>query len=289
VLVETLGSLVAMAASALSAAGFEDPRRHARRLVASALSIAQTDLFGHPDRIVDEHQILRVREILRRMLDHEPLSRILGQREFWGLRFLLSAETLDPRPETESVVEAVLRRSPDRQVSRRILDLGTGTGCLLLALLSELPASTGIGVDIVEGAVRTAARNASLLRLADRALFFVGDWGGALSDRFDVIVANPPYIASVGLALLPREVACYDPWLALDGGNEGLASHRVIAADLPRLLAPDGIFVTEVGEGQINAVTGMLKASGLVFGGSEKDLSGTARCVVARPVRIAID
>jgi release factor glutamine methyltransferase len=281
-LAETLGRLVALSADALSAAGFEDPRRQARRLVASALAITPAYLFGHPNQAVDEAQTSRVRAILTRVLDHEPLSRILGQREFWGLPFLLSAETFDPRPETESVVEAVLKRVPDRQVPHRILDLGTGTGCLLLALLSELPSSTGIGIDIAEGAVRTAACNASSLRLSCRAFFIVGDWGRAVSERFDVIVANPPYIASPDLRLLPREVACYDPWRALDGGRQGLAAHGAIAADLPRLLAPDGIFVTEVGAGQVDAVAGMLKASGLVFGGIESDLSGTARCVVVR-------
>jgi len=281
-LAETLGSLVTMAAGALSAAGFADPRRHARRLVASALSIAPSDLFGHPERIVNEDEIRCVREILRRALDREPLSRIQKKREFWGLPFALSPETLDPRPETESVVEAVLRQVPDRQASRRILDLGTGTGCLLLALLNELPASWGVGIDISEGAVRTAADNARSLGLAERALFLVGDWGGALSARFDVIVANPPYIASADLALLPREVASYDPWRALDGGNDGLAAHGVIAADLPKLLARDGIFVAEVGIGQANAVAGILTANGVAFGGIDRDLSGIARCVVAR-------
>jgi release factor glutamine methyltransferase len=288
-LAETLGSLVAMSAGALSAAGFADPRRHARRLVASALSVAPADLFGHPDRIVSEQEIRRVREILRRALDREPLSRVLQKREFWGLPFALSAETLDPRPETESVVEAVLRRVPDRQTPRRILDLGTGTGCLLLALLSELPASWGIGIDISEGAVRTAAHNARSLGLAGRALFLVGDWGGALSARFDVIVANPPYIASADLALLPREVASYDPRRALDGGDDSLAAHGVIAADLPRLLARDGIFVTEVGIGQADAVAGILTANGVAFGGIDRDLSGIARCVLARPATDPID
>jgi release factor glutamine methyltransferase len=282
-MVETVGSLIALSASALSEAGYEDPRRHARRLLASALSATQSDLFAHPDRLVEEHQVSRLRLILKRMLDREPLSRIIQLREFWGLQLALSAETLDPRPETETVVEAVLRRIPDRQRLLRILDLGTGTGCLLLALLSEFPASVGVGTDISEDAVRTAAGNASSLGLADRALFFVGDWGRALATSFDVIVANPPYIASADLRLLPWEVARYDPPRALDGGEDGVGAYRSIAADLGRLLASDGIFVAEVGAGQDESVADIVKANGLAVGGIEKDLCGIARCVVARP------
>jgi release factor glutamine methyltransferase len=281
-LAETLGSLVAMTAGELAAGGFEDPRRQARRLVAAALALTPTELFVHPDRVVDEHQIGRVREILRRARDREPLSRIIGQREFWGLPFILSVETLDPRPETESVVEGVLLRLSDRQAPRRLLDLGTGSGCLLLALLSELPGSIGVGIDISEGAVRTAAQNAHWLRLAERAFFAVGDWGEALSASFDIVVTNPPYIASADLLRLPREVAFYDPSRALDGGTDGLAAYRSIAADLPRLLAPRGIFVGEVGVGQADAVAGILTESGLVFGGIERDLAGITRCVIAR-------
>jgi release factor glutamine methyltransferase len=234
---------------------------------------------------LDEQQITRVRALLRRMVAGEPLSRILERREFWGLEFSLSADTLDPRPETETVIEAVLRRERDRSAARRVLDLGTGTGCLLLALLAELPAASGIGIDIAEGAVRTAARNAVDLGFADRARFFVGDWATALSGKFDVILANPPYIASDALALLPREVACHDPWRALDGGEDGLRSHRAIAEVASRLLSADGIFATEIGAGQEDAVAATMKQNNLIVEGIEKDLVGIARCVVARPAR----
>jgi release factor glutamine methyltransferase len=218
------------------------------------------------------------------MVAGEPLSRILERREFWGLEFSLSADTLDPRPETETVIEAVLRREPDRSAPRRLLDLGTGTGCLLLALLAEFPAASGVGIDIAEGAVRTAARNAVNLGLADRARFVIGDWAAAVSGKFDAILANPPYIASEALALLPREVACHDPWGALDGGEDGLRSHRAIAEAASRLLSPRGIFVTEIGMGQGNAVGAIMKENSLTVEGIEKDLAGIARCVIARPV-----
>src|SRR5271165_1538279 len=178
----------------LSQAGFAEPRRAARRLVASSLDLTPAELLGHSEQALDEQQTGRVRLALHRMAEREPLSRILGRREFWGLEFALSADTLDPRPETETVVEAVLRRVLNRDAPLRFLDLGTGTGCILLALLSEFPAAIGFGVDIALGAVMTARRNATALGLAERAHFLVGDWGRALSSRFDVIVSNPPYI-----------------------------------------------------------------------------------------------
>jgi release factor glutamine methyltransferase len=284
----TRASLVAEFAAALSLAGFDEPRRQARRLVASALAISPADLFGNPDRAVDEQQIVQLEGMLSRMVEHEPLSRILGRREFWGHEFALSAATLDPRPESETIVEAVLRRKSHRDAPLRLLDLGTGTGCLLLALLSEFRAATGFGIEIAEDAVRTAAGNAARLGLAERALFLVGDWAAAVSGSFDAIIANPPYIASAELSLLPYAVARYDPWPALDGGADGLASFRAIAADLPRLLALEGIFVTEVGVGQADAVARILGAHGLKADGIEKDLAGIARCVIAHRGDIGI-
>jgi release factor glutamine methyltransferase len=217
------------------------------------------------------------------MVAGEPLSRIFEKREFWGLEFSLSADTLDPRPETEAVIEAVLKREPDRSAPRRLLDLGTGTGCLLLALLAEFPAASGIGVDIAEGAVRTAVRNAVYLGLADRARFLVGDWATAVSGNFDAILANPPYIASEALALLPREVASHDPSRALDGGADGLLSHRPIAEAASRLLSPGGLFATEIGAGQADAVATIMKDNHLVVDWIEKDLAGIPRCLIARP------
>jgi release factor glutamine methyltransferase len=285
---ETRDTLVAEVTVALSAAGFEEPRRHACRLVASALGISRADLFGNPDRAVDEQQISRIRVMLGRMVAREPLSRILGTREFWGLEFALSAETFDPRPETETVVDVVLRRNPDRCAPLRFLDLGTGTGCLLLALLGEFPAAIGVGIDIAEGAVSTATCNALALGFANRALFVVGDWGAAVSAEFNAVVANPPYIPSGDLWLLPREVACHDPWRALDGGEDGLMAYRAIATHLPRLLASNGIFVTEVGVDQADAVGAVMRNNGLALDGIEKDLAGISRCVIARPGRMVI-
>jgi release factor glutamine methyltransferase len=278
---ESIGAALGAVTRALSAEGFDEPRRRARRLVGAALGLSAADVFANPDRMISVGDGDRIVALLARVLAHEPLSRVLGEREFWGLRFALSADTLDPRPESETIVEAVLARLPSRNDALRLLDLGTGTGCLLLALLSELPDATGVGIDIAPGAVRTARRNAWMLGLSERARFAVGDWGRALGEEFDAIVANPPYIAAAAMATLPREVAAYDPRRALAGGADGLAAFRAISADLPRLLAPAGIFAAEIGQGQAEAVAEILAASMLAIQGIMPDLAGIPRCILA--------
>jgi release factor glutamine methyltransferase len=279
---DTLGSILAEAAAALSAAGFDDPRRRARRLVAASLDLSPTELLSHPELTLERLAVERLRDSVTRMVGGEPLSRVLGWREFWGLRFALSADTLDPRPESETLVEAVLRRIADRSAPLCFLDLGTGTGCLLLALLSEFPAAIGIGVDIAAGAVMTARENAAELGFAVRARFVVGDWSSAVSGRFTAIVANPPYIADAALAGLAAEVSRYDPKRAVDGGEEGLAAYRSISKAVPALLASGGIFAGEIGAGQAPAIAAILTAGGLLIDGIERDLAGIERCIVAR-------
>ena len=278
----TIGSALARAAAALAAAGFDEPRRHARRLLAAALGRSAAEIFARPERTLGPAQRARVAAMLGRMIAHEPLSRIIGKREFWGLEFVLSAETLDPRPESETVVEAVLARLPDRTGAYRFLDLGTGTGCLLLALLSEFPRGIGFGIDVAPGAARAARRNAVRLGLGDRAHFVVGDWACAIAGEFDAVVANPPYIATRAIAELPREVRDYDPHAALDGGADGLLAYRAIALDLPRLLLPGGLFAAEIGWEQAEPVAAILTQAGLAIEGFTPDLAGIIRCVVAR-------
>ena len=281
---ETIGSTLGAVAAALAGAGFDEPRRRARRLVAAALGVSAAEIFANLDRMIPAADAERVSELLTRAMMHEPLSRILGMREFWGLEFMLSADTLDPRPETETVVEAVLARLANRNHDYRILDLGTGSGCLLLALLSELPAASGIGVDCAAGAIATAQRNAERLGLLGRTGFRVGDWGAGMVERFDIVVANPPYIAAAHMAALPPEVRDFDPRRALDGGADGLCAYRAIAADLPRLLAGCGVFAAEIGQGQDEAVRGIIGGSGLVIEEIVADLAGIPRCVVARRI-----
>ena len=279
---KTIGSTLGEVAAALAKAGFGEPRRLARRLVVLALGLSPEEVFAPLDRAVSEEESERTEAALRRALAHEPLSRIRGSREFWGFDFALSPETLDPRPETETVVEAVIARLTDRERPYRILDLGAGTGCLLVALLSEYPRAEGLGIDRAFRAAVTARDNAARLGIAGRACFVVGDWATAVAGRFDAIVANPPYIASAEIAALPPEVRDFDPRLALDGGFDGLDAYRAIARDLPRVLAPSGLFACEIGAGQDEAVAGILAEQGLVVDEIIPDLAGIGRCVVTR-------
>ncbi|HUC11175.1 MAG TPA: peptide chain release factor N(5)-glutamine methyltransferase [Stellaceae bacterium] len=277
----TVGSMLGAAATALAKAGHLEPRRRGRQLIAGALGVSAAELLAMSERVLDCTAVKRLHGLIWRLAEGEPLSRILGRREFWGLDFELSRFTLDPRPETETVIAAVLARI-DRGHSDKVLDLGTGSGCLLLALLSELPLAAGIGVDCLEGAVTTARRNARLLGLADRCRFLVGRWGAAITHRFDIIVANPPYIATSAMRGLPYEVKEFDPPSALDGGEDGLNAYRVIASELRVLSAPSALFVCEIGAGQAAAVAAILDSHGLHVEGTERDLSGIERCVVAR-------
>jgi release factor glutamine methyltransferase len=278
----TIGSALDEAAGALGGAGFDEPRRRGRRLLAAALRLSPAEIFAHPERALTGAQETRVAGMLTRMIAREPLSRIVGRREFWGLDFMLTADTLDPRPESESLVEAVLARLPDRTLSYRFLDLGTGSGCLLLALLSEFPQAIGVGIDVAAGAARAARRNAQLLGLGERAHFVVGNWAEALAGEFDAVVANPPYIATGAIPDLPREVRDYDPKRALDGGRDGLMAYRAIAADLFPLVRPGGLFAAEIGVGQARAVAAILSQNGLAIEGFAGDLGGVVRCALAR-------
>jgi release factor glutamine methyltransferase len=277
----TIAQWLGGAAARLSEAGFAEPRRQARRLLAAALGLTPAELLARSECPLPVREIERCQAMLARMAAGEPLSRILGCREFWGLEFALSAATLDPRPDSETVVAAVRERLPGNGAGRRFLDLGTGTGCLLLALLAEFPEAFGVGLDIAAPAVATARRNALRLGLADRALFMVGDWAQALAGRFDAIVANPPYIATAALADLPRAVALFDPRRALDGGADGRAAYRAIAPVVPALLMPGGLFACEIGAGQAPAVAAILAASGLAIEASVRDLAGIERVLVA--------
>jgi len=277
----TIGAALGRAAKALKAEGFDEPRRRARSLVAAALDLPAANVFAHPQRSLSAADVDKIAAFLARILAHEPLSRILGEREFWGLRFRLCAETLDPRPESETVVAAVLKHVARCDRALRLLDLGTGSGCLLLALLSELPEAIGLGVDIAPGAAQTAHHNAQALGLSDRARFLAGDWGAAVNAQFDLVVANPPYVATAALATLPPEVASHDPRRALDGGADGLAAYRALAGELPRLLAPGGIFAAEIGQGQAEAVRKIITGAGLVVRQIVPDLAGIPRCLVA--------
>jgi release factor glutamine methyltransferase len=270
------------AVARLRAAGVETPVLDARLLVQHALGADWNQLFIGPDRNLTDDERSELGRLLDRRAAREPVSRILGHREFWSLDLLVGPDTLDPRPDTETIIDSALKLVPSRDLQVRVLDLGTGTGAILLALLTELPNATGLGVDRAPGAVATATENAQRLGLNGRARFRNGDWGKGLEERFDLIVSNPPYIRRGDIAGLSPEVRDFDPVLALDGGPDGLDAYRELAPDLERLLDPGGCAVLEVGQGQAPAVMRILEAVGLRSAGSARDLSGVERCVIAQ-------
>lgn len=281
----TVGDAVGAVAARLAASGIAQARREARLLVALALGVEPGVVLGYPDRPIDSPAAERLAFLAARRAAREPYARLAGHRQFWSLDLAISPDTLDPRPDSETLVEAALAALPDRMAPLRIIDFGTGSGCLLLALLSELANALGIGIDVLPGAAAVARRNAATLGLADRAFFAVGSWGETISCRADVIVANPPYIPSAEIETLAPEVACYEPRCALDGGADGLAAYRELGTATRRLLAPDGIAVFETGAGQHDSVARLLGESGLALRNVKYDLSGVARCIVVAPAR----
>ncbi|MGA2492598.1 MAG: peptide chain release factor N(5)-glutamine methyltransferase [Roseiarcus sp.] len=272
-------------AAHLRASGHDDPEREAALLLTSVCGLRMVDLVAAPEAPLGE-AAARLAIAAARRLSGEPLSRILGRREFWGLAFALSPETLDPRPETETIVDAALAAFAARRgEALRIVDFGVGSGALLAALLSEFPAARGVGVDLSPGAAAQARANLESLGLLARVEIRVADWAEGLEGAFDLIVANPPYIRSGDIAGLAREVREHDPRLALDGGADGLDAYRALAPQIAGLLAPAGRFFVEVGAGQADAVKALAAAAGLADLATHRDLAGIERVVSgARPL-----
>jgi release factor glutamine methyltransferase len=261
--------------------GIEDPKREAG-ITLSAAGVSPVGLIFAPQEPLGS-AAARVEEFAARRAAGEPLSRIVGKREFWGLDFTISPQVLDPRPETETIVEAALRLLGDRrEAPLRILDLGVGSGALLSALLSEFIRAGGLGVDISAGAADVAHKNIEACGLAGRAEIRVGDWTQGLAGPFDLIVSNPPYIPSADLPGLPREVRNFDPRLALDGGIDGLDAYRRIMPDALRLLSGGGWLIVEIGFGQAVDVLAIAQACGFADTSTVMDLAGHDRVVIAR-------
>ena len=278
----TVAQALHHAAGQLTAAGIDTARLDARLLLGAVLGLEPQAVFSQPRLELSAAEQERFAALLARRRGREPMSHLLGRRGFWTIELKVTADTLDPRPDTETVIEAVLDGLPERGRARRILDLGTGTGCILLALLSELGACTGLGVDKSPAALDVARANAHRLGLDGRAGFRLGDWGGGLEERFDIIVSNPPYIPDGEIDGLEPEVAVFEPRLALAGGPDGLDCYRVLAPQIGCLLAPGGVAALEVGQGQAGAVAALLAAVGLDLQEIRGDLGGVERCVVVR-------
>ena len=281
----TIQEVLNGAVAQLRLAGIEQPWREARILLAEATGASVSTIMAWPERIISrEHEALFAGWLSRR-LDQEPVSRILGHREFWSLSFIVTPATLDPRPDSETLVEAVLAVFPNRNRPYRIVDFGTGTGCLLIALLSEDPNAYGLGIDRSAAAARVAQANAEALGFANRTSIVICDWDEAITGGFDIIISNPPYIPSPEIATLMPAVRDYDPLPALDGGHDGLDPYRVLCHAAQRLLKPDGAVFFEVGQGQENDAEQLLRVAGLENCDYRRDLAGIVRVVSAKSFR----
>ncbi len=281
----TLREALQQTTGALSNASIEAPEREARHVLVEACAIPTEHLIAWPDKRLTAEQSARLAEFTARRCREEPLSRIVGWREFYGRKFELSSETLDPRPDTETVIDLTLEiidAEGGRERPLRVLDIGTGTGALLVTLLSELPFASGIATDISGDALATATRNANRHGVGDRAAFMQTSSLDGIDGPFDLLVSNPPYIPSADIAHLSTAVRVFDPVAALDGGADGLDIYKAICRNVPNVV-PSGWVVFEVGAGQADDVSGLLEAA-LGNGGpasvqTRKDLSGHIRCV----------
>lgn len=267
------------------AAGIETAQRDARLLLLEATGIKHADLLSSARTPLGDAAEKLAAHAARRVT-REPVARILGEWEFWSMPFTLTADTLVPRPDSETVVAAALLGLKERRHQAdgvRILDLGTGSGCLLIALLKELPGATGIGSDVSAGALEAARFNAARNGVAERAEFVLSDWAASIDGPFDVVVSNPPYIADQVIAGLEPEVRVHDPVLALSGGKDGLEAYRAIAAALPHLLKEGGFATLEIGSDQAETVPALFLKAGFEIEGPYADFGARPRAITVRP------
>lgn len=269
----------------LRSARLDEAELDARILIGAALGLDLTGLIAQAVRPLTAAEASRIAQHAQRRMAGEPVARILGTREFWGLPFRLSEATLVPRPDTETVVELALEILRERQPSQplRIADIGTGSGAILLALLHEIPDAFGVGTDLSQNALRTAGANADALGLTDRAGFVACSYASALRGPFDLIVSNPPYIPSAEIAKLSIEVREHDPHLALDGGNDGYDAYRALIPQASERLTPGGALIVEAGQGQARNIETLMRGAALSLDRPPKaDLAGIPRAVSAR-------
>ncbi|MEL7470663.1 MAG: peptide chain release factor N(5)-glutamine methyltransferase [Pseudomonadota bacterium] len=276
---ETAEALIRTAARSLGVAGVDDPMRDATLLMRWALGVDGAGLAARSSQSVPEAAQKEFLAATLRREAREPLSHIVGTREFWGRPFRVTRDVLDPRPETETLVAEALHRGPQK----RILDLGIGSGCILFTLLAEWPTASGIGVDVSEAALLIADLNARDLGVANRAHLQLGDWYKGLQGSFDLIVSNPPYIAEDALPELTPEVREHEPLQALTDGTDGLSAYHAIADGARDMLSASGWLLVEIGTGQSHAVAGIIASAGLLVHAILPDLDQRPRVVVARP------
>jgi len=273
---EAAQSLLAAATLRLRAAGCDTPELDARLLFQAATGLAREDLILAPEQLIAPEKRARFEGFLQRREAREPVSRILGEREFYGRSFRVTPDVLDPRPDTETLIDAALPLMPE---GARILDLGTGTGAIAATLLAERPDASGVAVDVSEAALAVARGNAARLGVADRLILALGSWFSPVSGRFDIIASNPPYIPAAEIAGLSPDVRNFDPVLALLGGEDGLDPYRLIAAGAAAHLNPGGHVLVEIGAGQAPAIGEIFAAHGFGLRAAHADLGGHVRCL----------
>jgi len=281
---ETLTQALAHVAELLERSGVDEAPFDARALLLAAAGLSHAQLVLEPLAPLGAAAARRLAVFAARRAAREPVSRILATRGFWTLDLKVAPDVLDPRADTETLVALALRLTSDRRgEALSILDLGSGSGAILCALLAESPAAWGVAVDVSAAACAATRANLDALGLSARACVLRGRWADAISRRFDVVMSNPPYIKSADIATLAPEVTLHDPVLALDGGADGLSCHREIISALPRLLRKDGVALFEAGAGQATGISALLEGAGLEIVGLERDAGGHQRAVAARP------
>ncbi|PCI56841.1 MAG: protein-(glutamine-N5) methyltransferase, release factor-specific [Alphaproteobacteria bacterium] len=263
----------------LKGAGVNMPDLDARFIIEERTPYDWSDIIARPDSSVTQTQHDEIIADINARIAGKPLSRIYGCREFWGLAFLISEDTLDPRPDSELIIDVALKHFPDRDRPLEILDLGTGSGCLLISLLSEFKNARGWGVDLSSGAVKCAKENAHKNHVAVRAQFSCGSWLNGINKKFDLIVSNPPYISNQVIPTLSKEVRNHDPILALDGGDDGLDPYKELFPQLKNVLNPDGIALFEIGYDQEKDVMRLAEDAGFAQRTVHFDLAGNPRVV----------
>ncbi|WP_135074759.1 peptide chain release factor N(5)-glutamine methyltransferase [Terasakiella sp. SH-1] len=279
---DTIATRLTETIQRLETAGIDNARFEARLLLCHVLDVELQVLIGYPEREISTDQVSSLEDLLIRRENREPMSHILGEREFWSLPFKVTKDTLTPRPDSETLVEAVLKYLPDPTQELRVLDLGVGTGCLLLSILSEYEQATGLGIDISPKALDVAIENAKRLGFEDRSRFQIGNWAEGIDETFDLVLSNPPYIPLSDEKDLEPEVKEYEPAGALFAGVDGLDDYRKLAECLPYLLKNQGFAVIELGIGQAEAVTKLMTETGLEVIEAPRDLSEIERCLVIR-------
>jgi release factor glutamine methyltransferase len=276
----TIAAALETAIARLSAVGVDTPKMDARILLCHSADLEMANVIIDPYVVLGEKDLEKFEALVVRREKREPVSHLIGEREFWSLPFIVTADVLDPRPASETLIETALDHMRDCPEPLSILDLGTGSGCLLITVLSELPGASGVGIDCSEAALTIARQNAEKNSVDDRATFVSSSWGNAMSGSFDLILSNPPYIADPERDDLEPEVAIYEPASALFAGEDGLSAYREIAPEIYRLLTSNGIAAIECGRGQMASVIKILGDAGLQHIETRCDFDGVERCGV---------